>query len=104
MLLIFAVVAFSAGCSSDSSSQPSTSTSRTKTPVSTQYAASVWPRLHQNDFNNGQSLVDTSSNTGALKWAFHAGSKVDSSPAIGADGTIYIGCENGNLYALNPAA
>ena len=28
---------------------------------------------------------------------------LDSSPAIGADGTIYVGSEDGNLYAINPA-
>ncbi len=103
-LIIFTVAAFSTGCSSSSSNQTSTpSPPVSLIPVSTQYAASVWPRLHQNDFNNGQSMVDTSSNTGALKWTFYAGAKVDSSPAIGADGTIYIGCENGNLYALDPS-
>ncbi len=29
--------------------------------------------------------------TGALKWKYTTGSFVDSSPAIGADGTVYIG-------------
>ena len=27
---------------------------------------------------------------------------IESSPAVGADGTIYIGCDDGNFYALNP--
>lgn len=49
---------------------------------------------------------------GTLKWIFEptdlkAGSALNdydcySSPTIGADGTIYIGCENRYLYALNP--
>ena len=37
-------------------------------------------------------------------WSFGTGSRgtVDSSPAIGADGTIYIGSGDTNLYAFNP--
>ena len=27
---------------------------------------------------------------------------IDSSPAIGADGTIYVGSDDNNLYAINP--
>src|SRR5208282_3352544 len=39
---------------------------------------------------------------GTQKWAFAPGSFgfVESSPAIGADGTIYVGSLDGNLYAL----
>lgn len=42
---------------------------------------------------------------GNLKWGFNAGVRVYSSPAIGADGTIYIGSghwSTGNFYAINP--
>ncbi|MDJ0764325.1 MAG: PQQ-binding-like beta-propeller repeat protein [Myxococcota bacterium] len=39
--------------------------------------------------------------TGMGKWAFPLG-PVYSSPAIGADGTIYVGSSDGNLYAINP--
>jgi len=39
---------------------------------------------------------------GALKWAFTTGDVVYSSPAIGADGTIYVGSNDGKLYAINP--
>jgi len=37
-----------------------------------------------------------------FRWAFHTGGFVDSSPAIGSDGTIYVGAIDGNVYALNP--
>ena len=37
---------------------------------------------------------------GKLKWKFLTGAEVDSSPAIGADGTIYFSSTDGNLYAL----
>jgi ribosomal protein L37AE/L43A len=37
---------------------------------------------------------------GQLKWSYTTGNPVDSSPAIGADGTVYIGSVDGNLYAF----
>jgi outer membrane protein assembly factor BamB len=100
-LITFAVVAFSTGCSTSSNNQPSTPASSTSS--TDQYANSTWPKLHHNNSNSGESLHTSPVPTGTLKWDFFAGSKVDSSPAIGSDGTIYVGCENGNLYALNPA-
>ncbi len=36
------------------------------------------------------------------KWKFKTNGDVDSSPAIGLDGTVYVGSDDGNLYALNP--
>jgi len=36
------------------------------------------------------------------QWAFETGSSVTSSPAIGSDGTIYVGSWDDNLYAINP--
>lgn len=35
-------------------------------------------------------------------WNYQPGSDIGSSPAIGADGTIYIGSSNGCLYAIDP--
>ncbi len=39
---------------------------------------------------------------GDFLWSFDAGDEIHSSPAIGADGTIYIGSDDYNLYAVNP--
>jgi len=39
---------------------------------------------------------------GTTNWIFTTGSRVRSSAALGPDGTIYFGCDDGNLYALNP--
>jgi outer membrane protein assembly factor BamB len=39
---------------------------------------------------------------GTQKWAFTTFGEVESSPAIGPDGTIYVGSDEGTLYALNP--
>ncbi|MEM2050807.1 MAG: PQQ-binding-like beta-propeller repeat protein, partial [Thermoproteota archaeon] len=37
-----------------------------------------------------------------LKWKYRTGGMILSSPAIGADGTIYFGSDDTHLYALNP--
>lgn len=37
-----------------------------------------------------------------LKWTFEAGGSL-SSPVVGADGTIYVDSEDGNLYAIDPS-
>jgi outer membrane protein assembly factor BamB len=37
-----------------------------------------------------------------LKWRFQTGDKVQSSPAIRPDGTLYVGSDDGYIYALNP--
>ena len=39
---------------------------------------------------------------GTKKWEFLTGGYVNSSAAIGTDGTIYVGNYDGNLYAINP--
>ncbi|MEM3845796.1 MAG: PQQ-binding-like beta-propeller repeat protein [Candidatus Parvarchaeota archaeon] len=38
---------------------------------------------------------------GQLNWSYKTGGYILSSPAVDADGTIYVGSEDGNLYALN---
>jgi outer membrane protein assembly factor BamB len=39
---------------------------------------------------------------GVQKWAFATPVDIKSSPAIGADGTIYFGCRDRKLYAISP--
>jgi outer membrane protein assembly factor BamB len=39
---------------------------------------------------------------GALKWRYAVGDWIESSPAIGPDGAIYIGSADNTLYAINP--
>lgn len=55
-------------------------------PGSTGHVAAWDPAASEND---------------GLLWAFKADSAVDSSPAIGADGTLYVGSQDTYLYALN---
>ena len=40
---------------------------------------------------------------GTKKWEFVTGGQVHASPAIGPDGTVYVGSEDRNVYALNGA-
>eukprot|EP01047_Picozoa_sp_COSAG01_P109466 COSAG01_NODE_38336_length_491_cov_0.561224_1_plen_86_part_00 len=37
---------------------------------------------------------------GAEGWSFTTGDRVESSPALGPDGTVYVGSGDGKLYAL----
>ena len=37
---------------------------------------------------------------GTVLWEFETGGKVFSSPAIGSDGTVYVGSEDSKLYAI----
>ena len=39
---------------------------------------------------------------GDKKWSISLGNAIFSSPAIGTDGTIYVGSSDGGLYAVNP--
>ncbi len=40
--------------------------------------------------------------TNNVKWSYTTGGSIMSSPAIGADGTIYVGSHDDKLYAINP--
>ena len=39
--------------------------------------------------------------SGAKKWKFETGDDHVSSPAIGSDGTVYVGSDDNKLYAIN---
>jgi hypothetical protein len=66
-----------------------------------QLANSPWPKFHQNTFNTGLGLG--SGSNGLLRWKYATQGMVESSPAIAADGTVYVGSDDGNLYALTSA-
>jgi outer membrane protein assembly factor BamB len=36
------------------------------------------------------------------KWKFETNGEIDCSPAIGPDGTVYVGSDDGHLYAIDP--
>ncbi|MEW6381867.1 MAG: PQQ-binding-like beta-propeller repeat protein [bacterium] len=63
-------------------------------------APPLWPCRGFDAQHTGQGfLVGAQTNT--LKWLFKTGGAVESSAAIGADGTIYIGSDDKNVYAIN---
>ena len=49
---------------------------------------------------NNDVNPDSINPDGTLKWKYTTGDWVSSSPAIGPDGTIYVGSNDNNLYAI----
>ena len=64
-------------------------------------ATSPQPKFHHDANNTGQSEFK-GPQTNTTKWKYTTGGGILSSPIIGSDGSIYIGSEDGNLYALYP--
>jgi outer membrane protein assembly factor BamB len=52
--------------------------------------------------HTGVSPYTTSHVNGTVLWKFETEKGMESSPAIAEDGTIYIGCHDNRLYAINP--
>ena len=70
-------------------------------PVAAQPADSPWPMCGQNPQRTGESPYN-GPEISYLMWSFTSGDWVYSSSAIGADGTIYVGSLDNDLYAINP--
>ncbi|MEN6343074.1 MAG: PQQ-binding-like beta-propeller repeat protein, partial [Methanospirillum sp.] len=65
-------------------------------------ANSAWPKLGRNNENTGRSPY-TGPGTSTLVWTFTTGGAIMyAGPAIGEDGTIYVGSNDKNFYAVNP--
>jgi outer membrane protein assembly factor BamB len=76
-LLMIAVVAL-VGCGSPQATQPTTANPKAPKPEPTKAKATVGVKL----------------------WEFETGYGVYSSPAIGSDGTVYVGSKDNKLYAI----
>jgi len=66
---------------------------------------SPWPAFGRDRKNTGRSPYNTEHVDGTEKWCYDVDdtfADVRSSPAIGADGTIYVGSWDDNLHAINP--
>ncbi|MGH9922764.1 MAG: PQQ-binding-like beta-propeller repeat protein, partial [Nitrososphaerales archaeon] len=61
----------------------------------------IWSTFKGNPQHTGLSPFNGSEES-TLRWNFPTGQRITSSPAIGPDGTIYVGSYDSNLYALNP--
>ena len=61
-----------------------------------------WPMFHQDPLHTGASPVN-GPQTSNVKWTYTMGGQTHySSPAIAWDGTLYVGNDDGNVYAINP--
>ena len=63
-------------------------------------AGAPWPMQGHDVAHTGRGAGNGA--TGALKWKYAMGDSVGSSPAIGSDGTVYVGSFDNNLYAIKP--
>ncbi|UTB32334.1 MAG: PQQ-binding-like beta-propeller repeat protein [Methanobacterium sp. ERen5] len=64
-------------------------------------ASTPQPKFHHDNQNTGQSQYK-GPQTNNTSWKYSTGNGIYSSPAIGSDGTIYIGSWDHKVYALNP--
>jgi len=63
-------------------------------------ADTAWPKYLGDPNNTGQSPYTGPQISNDI-WTYATGNSIRSSPAIGDNGTIYIGSYDKNLYALN---
>jgi outer membrane protein assembly factor BamB len=77
-----------------------TAGSVTRTAVAGLTVGAVWPRFHHDARSSGRSAFN-GPQTLRQPWPFPYGVEVFSSPAIGADGTIYFGDRDGSINAVN---
>ena len=69
----------------------------------TQYSSGSYPiKVIAYDSANQTATDEITVNVSNAKWEFLAGGSLSSSPAVDSDGTIYIGCMDNKLYAINP--
>lgn len=64
-------------------------------------ASSAWPCRGHDARHTGQSPY-LGAQTNTLKWSYETGDCVKSSPAVGIDGTTYVGSCDYKIYALDP--
>ena len=65
-----------------------------------QLASTPWPMFRHDLQHTGRSPY-LGPSTPAVKWIYEFDISERSAPAIGADGTIYVGAHDHNLYAMN---
>ncbi len=63
-------------------------------------AGALWPMRGHDVAHTGRGVG--SGARGVLKWKYATGGSVFFSPAIGLDGTVYVGSDDHNLYAIKP--
>jgi outer membrane protein assembly factor BamB len=66
-----------------------------------QLADSPWPVFGHDGRHTNVSPNAIGKDKKEVLWSYKTESSIESSPAIGADGTIYVGSHDGNFYAFN---
>ena len=69
-------------------------------PISCSSPAVNGNTIYVGTAGNSLVAVQDQSDTGTVQWLYQTGGKVFSSPAIGADGTIYVGSDDNYLHAV----
>ena len=69
-------------------------------PLHAQPAESPWPMFRHDAGHTGRSM-SAGPRTGALLWTYVTENDVNSSPAVGPDGMVYVGSRDNSLYAFN---
>jgi len=68
--------------------------------VQAQLGNTSWPKYRANSLNTGVGLGSGGTNT--VKWSANVDFSVSSdSMTIASDGTLYVGSQDGNLYAID---
>ncbi len=62
---------------------------------------SAWPRFGRDLRGTARSEFEGPDDNGML-WSVDLGAAIRSSPCIGPDGAVYVGCNDDRLYAFNP--
>ena len=74
---------------------------KSETETQGQANAPVKPEVPGSKQETSKSSSKTSAQKpGTVLWEFETGGNVYSSPAIGSDGTVYVGSDDNKLYAL----
>jgi outer membrane protein assembly factor BamB/Leucine-rich repeat (LRR) protein len=68
-------------------------------PAAGGLADTAWPMRGQNPQHTGRGIATVAASS-TVKWKFQTGGFVASSPAIGSDGTVYVGSGDNYLYAV----
>ena len=66
-----------------------------------QLANSPQPMFGHDVQHSGRSAYTADGSSAVLKWSFTIGCYIYSSPAIGSDGTVYVGSDDHKVYAIN---
>jgi len=92
-------VIVSVGCASADTIYVPEEGNQTIQQAEAQLADTPWPIFHHDLQHTGRSPY-LGAQTGPTKWYYPTGGAVRSSPAIGSDGTIYVGSCDNKLYAI----